>query len=263
MRHDLHVAVTPRVQQAIASVAIVTCTALLPQRVLGADFMDCGQAKLCGVLTLETGLGRGAYEHEMPRIHGLWPEVGKYGSSECIRPEVDAAPETLYPCYAEFGVGAQKQLAFEKHEWGKHGTCAGVRDADDYFQQACELSREPLRVMAASRATGATDLGSFRSQLEAAGYPVYASNTRTMQLELSACATNEGRWVIARPMDFNQVCAPRPTEPSTSSTSAPLAQCVRNQKGPRCTSDTDCGFSGCVRCAKSGFCTDQALMSPT
>jgi hypothetical protein len=31
-------------------------------------------------------------------------------------------------------------------------------------------------------------------------------------------------------------------------------------KGPTCSSDSDCtSLTGCVRCAKSGYCTDQPL----
>ena len=64
--------------------------------------MDCGEGvPLCGVLTLETGYGGGYYHHAHPSVHGLWPQVGEYGSSACIPPRVSAAsPTRLYPCYA-------------------------------------------------------------------------------------------------------------------------------------------------------------------
>ena len=37
-------------------------------------YMDCGDSvPLCGTLTLETGLGPGAYGHGNVSVHGLWP----------------------------------------------------------------------------------------------------------------------------------------------------------------------------------------------
>ena len=44
--------------------------------------MVCGDGvALCGVLTLQTGLGEGVYSHPTPSVHGLWPEVAPYGTS--------------------------------------------------------------------------------------------------------------------------------------------------------------------------------------
>jgi len=51
------------------------------------SYMDCGSAPACGVLTLETGFGEGYYEHDLPVIHGLWPQVPPYGNSACLTPE--------------------------------------------------------------------------------------------------------------------------------------------------------------------------------
>ena len=38
-------------------------------------------------------------------------------------------------------------MDFETHEWIKHGRCAGVKDADDFFTQVCALSAAPLALM--------------------------------------------------------------------------------------------------------------------
>ena len=73
-----------------------------------ASHMDCDGAPLCGVLVLETGLGRGAYSHDAPRLHGLWPETGKYGSSNCVAPKQIQAPERLLACYNDIDVGVQR-----------------------------------------------------------------------------------------------------------------------------------------------------------
>ena len=63
--------------------------------------MDCGpRVNACGVLTLESGLGPGVYGHTEPSVHGLWPEVGSYGTSACIAPSVStASPTRVYSCY--------------------------------------------------------------------------------------------------------------------------------------------------------------------
>ena len=56
------------------------------------------------------------------------------------------APSALSSCYDD--------LPFEKHEWGKHGVCAGVKDANDFFTQVCALSAAPLKVMTATVSGG-------------------------------------------------------------------------------------------------------------
>ena len=34
-------------------------------------FMDCSGAALCGVISMENGLGSGNYKHDTPSVHGL------------------------------------------------------------------------------------------------------------------------------------------------------------------------------------------------
>ena len=100
--------------------------------------MDCGGAKLCGVLALQMGTGEGAYSSPVTRVHGLWPQVPPYGTSECKAPKSAEMPAHLAPCYRP--VGSQNyshEMWFEGHEWEKHGMCAGMRDAGDYFHQIC------------------------------------------------------------------------------------------------------------------------------
>ena len=70
------------------------------------NFMECGSARLCGVLTLESGLGPGRYEHEEPVVHGLWPQVGKYGNSACVPPRDRAAPAALASCFRRSAIVA-------------------------------------------------------------------------------------------------------------------------------------------------------------
>ena len=226
-------------------------------------FMDCGNTSLCGVLTLETGLGPGAYHHDFVSVHGLWPETGSYGSSRCIAPtSSDANPTEVYTCYEHPGGSGMGPLEFEKHEWDKHGRCAGVKDADDFFGQLCSLSKAPLQVMDSTRKAGHADLPEYQSALESAGYSVFGADREHMQLMLSACAGADGKWKLAAVGDFGAACPggsgpPRPTPPTPTPPTPTPQQCEPNVHGPACQSDSQCvGHDGCVRCAKSGFCTN-------
>lgn len=165
--------------------------------------MDCGGAPLCGVLTLETGYGHGYYAHASPSVHGLWPAVGNYGNSKCVRPTVSAAaPTKVYPCYA----ADANQLWFEQHEWKNHGVCAGARDADDFFGQVCALSSGPLQVLESLKSSGLKEIGEFGTRLAAAGYPVHSTDAYTSQVQLSACAGSDGQWVMSPVDDFGARC---------------------------------------------------------
>ena len=136
-------------------------------------FMDCGVGvPLCGVLTLETGYGSGAYQHSEPVLHGLWPQVENYGTSACALPADSTAPAELSSCYAQTDSSTERALAFERYEWKKHGTCAGSRDAADYLQQTCALAQPPLRAMTEDRRTG-RGLEEMAKGLQDRGFPVY------------------------------------------------------------------------------------------
>ena len=170
-------------------------------------YMDCSGVALCGVVVLETGLGSGTYHHETPGVHGLWPEVGSYGSSKCIAPSSSKTdPSQVYTCYNQPDTSKADQLSFEKHEWDKHGQCAGVQDADDFFGQICKLTKAPLAVMSEARKEGHIDLAGYAQRLTQAGYPVYSTDEQNMQVQLSACAGSDGKWVLAKPEAFSSTC---------------------------------------------------------
>ena len=110
--------------------------------------MDCGDAYLCAAIALETGLGSGNYKHDTPVVHGLWPETGSHGSSRCIAPSGSTDdPTKVFSCYDQKDHTTADNLDFERHEWDKHGRCAGVVDATDFFDQLCNLSAAPLKVI--------------------------------------------------------------------------------------------------------------------
>ena len=82
-----------------------------------ATTMDCGSTSVCGILTLETGKGPGVYGHPTPSVHGIWPEVGEYGTSQCVAPSKSTAnPTKVYSCYDVPGTDLSDQLSFERAE---------------------------------------------------------------------------------------------------------------------------------------------------
>lgn len=220
--------------------------------------MDCGKdVEVCGVLTLESGEGKGAYTHPQPVVHGLWPQTSNFGTSECERPELSAAnPTKVYPCFDTQG-SSSSAVWFQKHEWEKHGVCAGVKNADDFFRQVCQLSSAPLQVMASSRAAG-QDLVDMADQLQRAGYCVYHIDSYNKQLQHSACQDEKGIWHLADVNSFPQVCGGGGGSPAGGGEVGGV--CVTGQRGPRCSKDADCwGKANCQRCAHSGYCTDVPL----
>lgn len=213
--------------------------------------MDCGRnVSLCGVLTLETGLGSGVYEHDEPCVHGLWPETGTYGNSECVAPSGSTAdPTRVYTCYEASGDDA---VSFEVHEWEKHGECAGVESAEDYFDQVCKMARAPVAVLALTRRRGG-DFQDMAVALRAAGYEIFSEDTTNMQFSLSACSTPDHTWVLSAVHDFQSNCGGWVFDDDPSDD---VSSCEPNTHGPPCSSDADCSsVPNCVRCAGSGFCT--------
>eukprot|EP00928_Gymnodinium_smaydae_P008906 TRINITY_DN13286_c0_g2_i1.p1 TRINITY_DN13286_c0_g2~~TRINITY_DN13286_c0_g2_i1.p1 ORF type:complete len:348 (+),score=65.41 TRINITY_DN13286_c0_g2_i1:54-1046(+) len=231
--------------------------------VSGSKYMNCGKGvPLCGVLTLESGFGRGYYRHAQPQVHGLWPQVDGYGSSQCIRPKTSFVERKVYSCYRNEG---NQVLWFENHEWTSHGVCAGAYDEDDFFHQVCDLSDAPLKLMEAAESGG---FYAMVQKLRSAGYPIWYVESYNDQIELSACAGADGRWKLAAVSDFPALCGSgggsvgsARRRRSGGHVVVPGEQrCVHMRRGPPCHGDGDCvGLPGCLRCARSGFCTDVPL----
>jgi len=232
--------------------------------------MTCGEGvPLCGVLCLQSGLGQGVYDSKAAAVHGLWPETGNYGTSQCIAPQNKADATKVYSCYAADTAGPSGVLGFENHEWEKHGACAGVQDVDDFFGQICDISAAPVAALEAARVAG----GNFDSLATTmkASYPVFSLDEENAQILLSVCAGSDGKWKISAAADFVTNCggsspgpspgpSPSPTPASPTPAPAPtpnVGSCSAGQPGPKCSADADCASAtGCVRCAKSGKCTD-------
>jgi len=168
--------------------------------------MTCGDGvPLCGVLVLQSGYGRGPYKHPEPSVHGLWPQTGQYGSSKCLKPDRVGSPQEIYPCYNQKGERKSELAQFQKHEWEKHGRCAGVDSASDYFKQICTLSSRPLQMMRQSRSQGG-NLQAMADALTKAGYSIHELAKGTSEIHLSACAGQEGDWKLSSVEDFSQNC---------------------------------------------------------
>merc|ERR1719401_783802 len=166
--------------------------------------MNCGNGvPLCGILVLKSGLASsGSYDQAEPGVHGLWPETGDYGNSQCIPPQNKTDPTKVYSCYKNDGGDL---LAFETHEWEKHGMCAGVQGADDFFTQMCNMANPPLQVMTTIKNAGG-DLDAMSSKLSQAGYPVWSLNTYDAEVYLSACSGENGQWKLSPVSSFAQAC---------------------------------------------------------
>ncbi|KAG8466362.1 hypothetical protein KFE25_002118 [Diacronema lutheri] len=232
--------------------------------------MHCGRAPACGVLALETGYGPSYYHHDMPSVHGLWPELPPYGNSPCLAPASLAPPKPGLPaCYNFPSVNPDHQEVFVTHEWDKHGKCAGVASQADFFAQVCALAAAPLHVMADVRRAGG-DLAAIANAVATAGFEVFSVDTHNSQLMLSACGARNSNgtlsWKLAATNQFDAVCGSGGSGPTPAPGPAPSpdgpSRCVPNVHGPPCADDAQCAsISGCLRCARSGFCTSTPLPS--
>ena len=142
---------------------------------------------LYGMLVLSSGLGKGKYKHEQPRVHGLWPEVKPYGSSMCITPNIiDYQEENKLDCYKD-------DIELKKHEWYKHGKCSGTLDSTDYFEQICNLSKDPISIMSKYNT-----LHEMKNALIKNNYNVYKIDDKHAQIYLSACyKKNIKQWYLS------------------------------------------------------------------
>mmetsp|Transcript_9644 Transcript_9644/g.28777 ORF Transcript_9644/g.28777 Transcript_9644/m.28777 type:complete len:171 (+) Transcript_9644:708-1220(+) len=144
-----------------------------------------------------------------PSVHGLWPQVDKYGTSQCIKPKDESDPNKIYKCYIEDDHDTKHELQFESHEWEKHGRCAGVSNADEFFTLVCNLSKDPLAVMTKVREENPSEevpLENFAEALKSGGWPVYSIDEYNKQIQLSACASERGDWKLVNVSDFVKFC---------------------------------------------------------
>jgi hypothetical protein len=118
-----------------------------------------------------------------------------------MKPKNTTDPTKVYDCYA----GDTNAIWFETHEWEKHGECAGTVDVDDFFGQVCALSKAPLAVLETAKEAN-KNFADMTQALKDSGYPVWGVDSTNDQLELSVCAGNDGKWIIAKVADFPSKC---------------------------------------------------------
>lgn len=175
-----------------ASLLAFLCSSVTAFAALPKMYCDsvCGTENYCGVLTLERGEASGNYRHDTPVLHGLWPETGKYGDSLCVRSRDSFDPSEI-ACYTD--------EEFAKHEWYSHGYCA-EKTAAEYFHDACEMARAPLKLMTEARRRG-KDLTQMADELENAGYAVWSLNEKYDELSISVCSGGDLDWTFAEVSD--------------------------------------------------------------
>jgi len=133
-------------------------------------------------------------------VRGLWIQGGPNGNSKCILPTGNSSyiPGTAskYRCYEKnFLDGGQS------YTWNRHGMCAGMRDADDFFAVGCELAQRPLAAMRNPEV--ATQV------YQEAPYEVDWLRSRLAgdsRLWLPACSRGDGTWQLSPQQDFEKNC---------------------------------------------------------
>lgn len=169
-------------------------------------YMTCGEGvDVCGVLVLETGLGKGVYHHGHAAVHGLWPQVDEFGSSQCVAPEDTTEPDHIYDCYNDMEDSKSHLLWFESHEWDRHGKCAGAKSADDFFSQICSLSKAPVQLLNQAKAKS-PEFSAMEQALADGGYTVYDTDVENDQMLLPVCRQPGGTWVMSTVDDFFKNC---------------------------------------------------------
>ena len=161
-------------------------------------------------------------------MHGLWPEVAPYGTSECAKPSLSTAdPRRVVQCYDATGEGTSHIIQFETHEWEKHGECAGVRDARAYLTTVCGLAEQPLQAMTAARKAGG-GLDAARRAVMGLGLEIFAVDEQHSQLLLSACSDGD-TWTLSPVEKFPEACgsaaAARPAADLSGPSSARWRSC--------------------------------------
>ena len=173
-------------------------------RIATGATMKCGDAKYCGVLTLETGYGVGNYKHSTPVVHGLWNEIGPYGNSTPMR-DCSSGPTITKPiaCYDD--------ATFQEHEWTTHGINSDMAcSSEDFFGQVCSLASAPLSIMTKVNnpsASGTVNLTNMSNALISRGYGIFDIDHSNSQIELYVCAGSDGQWKLSSPTNFAKDCS--------------------------------------------------------
>jgi ribonuclease T2 len=215
-------------------------------------------------------------------LHGLWPSrsgPNDSGSYPCQCTDVPFDPTGVAPFLADMQKywpslkGANDE--FWAHEWTKHGTCAAFADETAFFKETLAL-RSKYSFFTALTVAGMSPGNTYSAtQLQTAiknhngADPLLGCVRGTNNLaEVSFCiskATNTATECTASvEKQGGETTSCNLSEPiawikaGEGPTPAPGTQCIPNTHGPACTTNANCTkFKGCIRCAHSGFCTDE------
>jgi ribonuclease T2 len=77
-------------------------------------------------------------------VHGLWPQFERGYPQDCATGEQDVSSETLRTLY-----DIMPSAGLIRHEWRKHGSCAGLSQAD--FFRVLRAAREKIAIPAEFR----------------------------------------------------------------------------------------------------------------
>lgn len=176
--------------------------------------LDCGDAPLCGRLTIDLTTSA-------PELIGL--ALNAEGS--CIGP-LDPTPEPDYQptCMPQ---------ARAAELWQADGECAGTATHRAFSEQLCGLAHGPMRVAKLIRERGGDPIAATRA-VASSGAPVLGLARAQPWLTLSACAaktTDSGYvWMLAREVDFSLLCGPgalAPPVPHVPSSTPPKRMSCR------------------------------------
>lgn len=151
--------------------------------------------KLCGTLTIESGLGAGNYHHNIPGVHGLWPEVNQYGNSSCVKPKNFTFDITSKSDLCNYVNDTDKNFWFPKHEWYKHGKCSGgPGPASEYFKEMCIISNPIVKKIMEYKG----NWDNIKNNLKDSNWGEYIwdIDEKNKQLLFSVCSTGNGFWIF-------------------------------------------------------------------
>lgn len=226
-------------------------------------------------------------------LHGLWPSrdgtSGPASTYPCTCTNEAFSNATIQPILPDM----QKywpslkgpNAAFWAHEWTKHGTCSTLKQLD-FFQTTLD-ARKKYDAYAAMTGAGFVEGQAYGAEAyDAAFHKAYGAAA------MLGCDQNNGLREVGfclskvpspmpldcadsvlqaggeadncdrtKPIVFVKTgAAPSPPHPHPppGPPGPPATQCAPDQRGPACKTDADCkNVPNCVRCAHSGFCTEE------
>ena len=221
-------------------------------------------------------------------LHGLWPSrtganVANY-PCQCTDQTFDPSLVSSISSQLNEWWPSDKgdNVAFWTHEFEKHGTCAEALPA---LQSELKFFTTTLAIRAKLNTAGALPTPSTSatfalSDMEGAvaTKTIFKCNAQNELTEVATCfdkslnaidcedQTYAGTNCPATGIHYvpasgwSPSAAPSPGKaPSPSS----QGQCVKDEHGPPCTTDAQClKVTNCVRCASSGFCTEEPKVEP-